>query len=145
MKVSQTIIYAVQAVIALGEIDRDAPVSSRQLAEYGKMPERFLLQILRSLVAKGVLRSSIGVSGGYSLARPPREITILQIMDAFENPLSGNSVPDLSGLANIPRKQLMACLAEAVDAARNSLSSLTLADFISQRADSKDKLLPAAI
>ncbi len=56
MKISRTIIYAVQVTIALSEIGRDKPVSSRQLADDGKMPERFLPQILRNLVTHGVLR-----------------------------------------------------------------------------------------
>lgn len=57
MKLTRTISYAVQAMIALSELDRSTPVSGRQLADYGKLPEKFLLQILRNLVANGVLCS----------------------------------------------------------------------------------------
>lgn len=143
MKLSHTIIYALQGVIALAEIANDSPVSSRQLADHGKMPERFLLQVLRALVAHGVLRSSFGVSGGYSLARPAHEITILQVMDAFENPLRAPSTPDLPGFTAIARKQFLACLTDSVNAGRQSLASFTIAEFASLR-DDNSKLLSAA-
>ena len=50
-----------------------SPTPASQLAREGRLPERFLVQILRYLVTNGVLTSACGVSGGYSLARPPRK------------------------------------------------------------------------
>jgi Rrf2 family protein len=144
MKLSHSIVYALQAIIALAEADSDTPVPSRQLADRGKMPDRFLLQVLRTLVANGVLRSSFGVSGGYYLARPPHEITVLHILDAFESPLTTPSTPALPGFTAVEKKQLLACLAESVNAARHTLAGFTIADLISLRADNKDKLLSAA-
>lgn len=135
MKLSHSVVYALQAVIALAEIGGDMPVSSRQIADRGKMPERYLLQILRGLVANGILQSSFGVSGGYSLTRPPQEITILEVLDAFESPITALSVPDLPGLAHIRRKQLVDCLTESVNAARQSLAKCTLADFVLLRSE----------
>jgi Rrf2 family protein len=51
------------------------------------MPDRFLLQILRNLVAHGLLRSTRGVIGGYALARSPEEISLLDIIEAVEGPV----------------------------------------------------------
>jgi Rrf2 family protein len=53
------------------------------------MPERFLLQILRNLVTHGILRSTRGVDGGYTLTRPPEEISLLDVIEAIEGPLQG--------------------------------------------------------
>jgi Rrf2 family protein len=136
MKISRTIVYALQATIALSEGRRNIPISCRQLAGGGKMPQRFLLQILRSLVAKGVLRSVIGATGGYYLARSPDQITLLQILDAFENPLTVPSIPELPGIAPMARKRLTACVAESAFAARQELEKITIDDLIRSSAQS---------
>ena len=47
-------------------------------------PERFLLQVLRSLVTHGILRSARGVDGGYSLTRPPEEVSVLEVIEAID-------------------------------------------------------------
>ena len=51
------------------------------------MPERFLLQILRNLVTHGILRSTRGVDGGYSLVRPADEVSVLDVIEAIEGPM----------------------------------------------------------
>ena len=63
------------------------------------MPERFLLQVLRSLVNHGLLKSTRGVDGGYTLARAASEISFLQILEATDGPLT----PMLPPLECIPR------------------------------------------
>src|SRR5581483_9865662 len=50
MKLSRTVSYAVKAMVALAAAPRESPVCCKNLAESGEMPERFLLQILRTLV-----------------------------------------------------------------------------------------------
>ena len=88
MKLSRTVMYALQAACQLGATGQDDPVPSKRLAESGGMPDRFLLQILRNLVAHGLLRSTRGVIGGYTLARSPEEISLLDIIEAVEGPVS---------------------------------------------------------
>jgi len=80
--------YALQATCQLSAAGQDGPVPSKRLAESGGMPDRFLLQILRNLVSHGVLRSTRGVIGGYALARTPEEISLLDIIEAVEGPVS---------------------------------------------------------
>ncbi len=88
MKLSRTVLYALQATCQLGGANSDAPVPSKRLAESGGMPDRFLLQILRNLVAHGLLRSTRGVIGGYTLARSPDDISLLDIIEAVEGPVT---------------------------------------------------------
>jgi len=57
------------------------------------MPERFLLQILRNLVNHGLLESTRGTEGGYSLARPASQISLLQILEAIDGPLTAELPP----------------------------------------------------
>jgi Rrf2 family protein len=93
------------------------------------MPERFLLQILRCLVTHGVLDSTRGVDGGYCLARPPQDVTLRDIVEAFENPLDPN-MPDLEGLERSVRERILGTLRCVSSAARRELEKLTLADLL---------------
>ena len=76
MKLSRTVSYAVRATLQLAQLQAHGPIPCSRLAADGKMPERFLLQILRNLVTHGILRSTRGVDGGYALVRPADEISL---------------------------------------------------------------------
>lgn len=125
--------YAVQAMLQLAREKTSNPVPCSQLAHEGKMPERFLLQILRDLVNHGLLRSTRGVDGGYTLARSPAEITLMDIFDVFDNPLIP-SVPPLEQLPSETRRRLSEALNRASAAARQELSRLSLADLLKAEA-----------
>src|SRR5215216_4770031 len=86
MKLSRTVAYAVRATLQLAQLQSEGPVPCSHLASSGKMPERFLLQILRNLVTHGILRSTRGVDGGYALVRPPHQISLLEVIEAIEGP-----------------------------------------------------------
>ena len=90
MKLSRTVAYAVQASLHLAHENSSEPVPCSRLAAEGQMPERFLLQILRNLVAHGILTSTRGVDGGYSLVRDPEDISLLDIIEAIDGPLVAN-------------------------------------------------------
>src|SRR3954470_15915458 len=100
MKLSRTVAYAVQATLQLAQNKSGLPVPCSQLASEGNMPERFLLQILRHLVTHGILHSTRGVDGGYSLERKPEDISLLDVIEAIDGPLSatlpGNDGADVS-------------------------------------------------
>jgi Rrf2 family protein len=100
------------------------------------MPERFLLQILRSLVTHGLLRSTRGVEGGYCLARPPEQISLRDIVESFDHPLTP-SVPQLGGVTPEVCKRLMTTLSHASSSALQELEKLTIADLAraNRRAD----------
>jgi Rrf2 family protein len=129
VKVSRTIAYAIHAMLQLGRGNPGVPIPCSQLAQEGRMPERFLLQILRSLVTHGLLHSTRGVEGGYCLARSPEEITLRDIVEAFDNPLDP-SVPPLDGLPESVRNRLVEMLQQVSGAARRELQKLTVADLL---------------
>jgi Rrf2 family protein len=105
------------------------PIPCSQLANEGQMPERFLLQILRNLVTRGLLCSTRGVDGGYCLARPAEDITLSDIVEAFDNPLDP-AIPTLESLAPEVRKRILSSLNGAAAAAHDELSKLTMADLM---------------
>src|SRR6266536_3500429 len=64
--------YAIRAMIALSHSDRDR-LSVRRIAEEMHIPVAFLPQVMRDLVAAGLVESASGRSGGYRLARTAAE------------------------------------------------------------------------
>ena len=131
MKLSRTVVYAIQAMQQLAEVQSASPVPCSRLAHEGKMPERFLLQILRNLVKHGILRSTRGVDGGYSLNRKPQDISLLDIIEAIDGPFVAK-LPTVEG-ATAKKHHLR--LREALDgiaaSARRQLAVIKLADLLS--------------
>lgn len=128
MKVSRTVAYAVQAILQLSAAPAGVPVACGRLAADGRMPERFLLQVLRNLVRAEILCSVRGVEGGYLLKREPAEITLLDVFEAFDTPLIP-SVPPLEGLPSYAQQEMLAAMNRVATAARKELSNLTISDL----------------
>jgi Rrf2 family protein len=132
MKVSRTVSYALQATLQLACSGAEVPTPCSQLAAVGRMPERFLLQVLRNLVAHGILQSTRGVDGGYSLVRPPEEISLLEIIEAIEGPWT-SSVPVGEGLPEESKTRLQRALLDVTAVARRELAAVTLAHLLPSR------------
>lgn len=139
MKLSRTVSYALQATLQLAEADSDHPVPCSRLASEGKMPERFLLQILRNLVAHGVLESTRGVDGGYTLRQDPVDVSLLDIIEAVDGPMV-SSLPVAEGLHEGSRQKLEELLSQVNDEARTRLAAIRLADLTCGDETSKARL-----
>lgn len=87
MRINAKSDYALRALIeiALGEGD---PVSSEDIAAAQEIPSRFLGTILIDLRKAGIVTSHRGAQGGYSLARPARDIAVADVIRAVDGPLA---------------------------------------------------------
>jgi Rrf2 family cysteine metabolism transcriptional repressor len=70
------------------------PARLEHLATVEEVPANFLAQILGELKSGRLVVSKRGVQGGFLLARPPAEITLLDIIEAVEGELFGHSGND---------------------------------------------------
>jgi Rrf2 family protein len=129
MKMSRTVAYAVQAALQLAEADQHGPTPCSKLAAEGNMPERFLLQILRNLVTHGILHSTRGVDGGYTLERAPEEISLLEVIEAIDGPLSP-SIPASEGLSPDSQKRLQTALEQVTTTTRQQLGAIKLSHLM---------------
>ena len=93
------------------------------------MPERFLLQILRNLVTHGILESTRGVEGGYTLLRRPDYISVLEVIQAIDRPL-GSEVPVSEGLNSESQERLQLALRQVTRTARQQLESIKLSQIV---------------
>ncbi|MHC4846416.1 MAG: RrF2 family transcriptional regulator [Planctomycetota bacterium] len=76
--------YALHAALQMAMAD-DRPVTVAQVAALYDIPESALAKVFQQLVRSGIARGSRGVGGGYRLAIPAHELTVLQIMEVFED------------------------------------------------------------
>jgi len=80
--------YAVRVAVELAAASADAPVKGERLAAAQGIPRNFMENILTELRRAGLVRTRRGAEGGYQLARPPREITVADVLRAVEGPLA---------------------------------------------------------
>ena len=74
--------YALHSLLVMAE--RSEPVSARDLARFQELPERYLAKVFTRLEKAGLVEATEGVRGGFSLARPPDEITVHDVLDAVD-------------------------------------------------------------
>lgn len=129
MKLSRTVTYAVRATLQLAQTGSSAPIPCSRLAANGNMPERFLLQILRTLVNSGILSSTRGVDGGYRLNRSADDVSLLDLIEAIEGPLQGEEVP-ADGLPDDAQRNLATALGRVAESSRQQLSAIKLSQLI---------------
>src|SRR5215475_15835610 len=94
MKLTRASSYALHAVTFMASQKHDRPVASHHIAHARGIPERFLLKVLKPLVSARVLHSIKGPNGGYRLARPANDITMLEVLEAVDGPIRGLAPPN---------------------------------------------------
>lgn len=92
--------YAVMALSILAREFGGETVPMSRIAEERHIPLRFLEGIFLQLRRQGLLESVRGTRGGYRLARPPREITILDVILALGEDVGLISCLDICGRAS---------------------------------------------
>ncbi|MFC0099004.1 RrF2 family transcriptional regulator [Micromonospora marina] len=88
MQISARGDYAVRAALSLATA-YPTLLSTQAIAAEQDMPRKFLEAVLADLRRAGVVRAQRGAEGGYTLARPPRKVTIGHVLRAVDGPLAG--------------------------------------------------------
>lgn len=78
--------YGLYAMYYLACHQGEGPQTLHSISGMG-VPEQYLEQLLGSLRRGGLVRATRGANGGYQLARPPEQVTLLDIVDAMEGPV----------------------------------------------------------
>ncbi len=81
---SKTGEYALRAVVALAGVGEGKPVLGPDLAGTTRVPQAYLSKVMRTLVRAGIATSQRGQGGGFALALPADEITVLDVLDAVD-------------------------------------------------------------
>ncbi len=119
------------AIVFLARSTASEPTQAREVSEYLSLPVDSTLKVLQSLVRQGLIRSTLGRRGGYQFHRAPETLTLLDVVEAIDGPLS-SSLPIVDAADR--HSPLLTRLAEACSAvnarARQELSRISLAELI---------------
>lgn len=87
MKISRSTGYALLAAGYIAKHQDQGVILSNAISEKYNIPLEYLLKILQQLVKANLLRSKRGPRGGFSLARPVKKITLLDVIEAVDGPM----------------------------------------------------------
>ncbi len=86
MKLNQATDYAFRMVLYMSILPFGTKITGAELAKTLNIPDRFLLKIMRNLTKSKIFQSYRGVDGGFSLFRRPKDISLLNVIEAVEGP-----------------------------------------------------------
>ncbi len=90
MQITRQADYAVRAVLYLARLGTAERAATSTVAEEQRIPPSFLAKIISQLSIAGLLHTSRGARGGVTLAREPKEITLLEVIEAIDGPIQLN-------------------------------------------------------
>ncbi|MBQ8753428.1 MAG: Rrf2 family transcriptional regulator [Lentisphaeria bacterium] len=88
MKISTKGRYGLRILIDLAHQDNSKPRLIRDIAQTQQISEKYISRLVIALRQAGLIRSVRGVNGGFHLAKNPKEITLLEVIEVMEGPVS---------------------------------------------------------
>lgn len=143
MLISSKSEYGLRALMDIAINDKGNPVSRSGISQRQQIPLPYLTQVLRTLVNGGLLKSNRGPSGGYTLNREPRDISVLDVVTLLQGPVSPAGCAGAGGATGECEKLdgcgLVGVWSELKSSSENVLGQTTLWDIIS-----KNRIKPAS-
>ena len=100
MQITRQADYAVRTVLHLAQNKSGDRTSTSTIAKEEHIPPSFLAKIVSQLSISGLLHTSRGARGGVTLARDPKEITLLQVVEAIDGPIQLNECVGENGVCS---------------------------------------------
>jgi Rrf2 family protein len=132
MRLTRASSYALHAVAYMAGQKQPTPTASHLIAQKRGIPERFLLKVLKPLVSAQVLFSVKGPHGGYRLARPANEISILEVLEAVDGPIRGHAPSSQDEPRNGLNRKLEQICNDSAEQVRKTLSKIKLSDLFAR-------------
>jgi Rrf2 family protein len=90
MQITRQADYAVRTVLHLARMGNSERVATSTIAKEQNIPPSFLAKIVSQLSIAGLVHTSRGARGGVTLARDPKDITLLEVVEAIDGPIQLN-------------------------------------------------------
>jgi len=90
MQITRQADYAIRAILYLAQLGPDEKAATSQIAEDKDIPLSFLAKIIAQLSVAGLLQTMRGARGGVTLARPAKDINLLEVVEAIDGPIQIN-------------------------------------------------------
>jgi Rrf2 family protein len=109
-RISRRLDYGLHMMLALAQEKNNQPQSTASLSKKLDMPLPFMHQIAHALMQSGLIKATPGPRGGLRLNQAPGEISVLNIVEALEGPITLNHCPDCGDSSPVQES----CLAHSV-------------------------------
>jgi Rrf2 family protein len=138
VKISEGVEWGLHCLTLLATVPSDRALPAGRLAEFHGVPAPYLAKHLQALSRAGLVATVPGRRGGYQLARPAAEVTVLEVVLAIDGPAPAFTCTEIRrrGPAGLPdRHYRTLCgvhrtMARAEDAYRQVLAATTVADLV---------------
>lgn len=90
MQITRQADYALRAMLYLSELEPTKKAATSQIAQHQRIPPSFLAKIISQLSIAGLIKTSRGARGGVELARAPEKISVLEVVEAIDGPITLN-------------------------------------------------------
>jgi|TARA_R110000782_G_scaffold13976_25_gene41121 Rrf2 family protein len=128
--ISQTSEYALRAALCLAARTETTPASAHEIAEAVRVPVGYLQKVLRMLARSGILTAQRGTNGGFSLAKVPTAISVLDILNASDTEIQRITRCPLGIKGHTSLCSLHRLLDTEMARAERTFASTTLADLL---------------
>lgn len=130
MKFTRAASYAIHALVYMAnQKEPNIPVASHHIAHARGIPERFLLKVLKPLVSIRVLRSIKGPNGGYRLAKPADEISLLEVLEAVDGPIRSHNSLEHEKANGRLNKRLDVICGQIAEGVRKQFQQVRISDL----------------
>ncbi len=135
---SQTVEYALRAMMHLSGLESKAAINCETIAARTKVPPRYLSKVLRDLAVADLVVSQRGPNGGFSLARPPEQISMLDVLNAVD-PIQRIRKCPLGNPAHLQLCSIHRRIDDAIAMVEREFERTSLADVLSSNSSSPDR------
>ena len=133
MRLTRASSYALHALVFMATQKHNRPVPSHIVAQARGIPERFLLKVLKPLVSARVLASVKGPNGGYRLSRPAASVSMLEVIEAVDGPIRGQSPLSEDARDNALNRKLETICKQGAEQIRSHLEKIHLSDLTGKK------------
>jgi Rrf2 family cysteine metabolism transcriptional repressor len=134
MKISTKIRYGARAMLELASHYGEGPIELKEIAKKEDISLKYLEQVINSLRTAGLVKSIRGSKGRYSLAKPPSEICMYDVVETLEGPLNLlECLHDSKVCQKVPSCVTRDIWKEVSDAISKIFYSVTLEDMVNRK------------
>ena len=134
MKISTKIRYGARAMLELAYHYGEGPIELKEIATRENISLKYLEQVINPLRAAGLVISTRGAKGGYSLAKPPSEICLYDVIETLEGPLNLlECLRDSKVCQRVPSCVTRDIWQEVSEAISKIFYSVTLEDMVNRK------------
>jgi Rrf2 family transcriptional regulator, cysteine metabolism repressor len=144
MKLSTKIRYGTRAILELAFRFGEGPIELKEIARSQEISIKYLEQVIIPLRTAGMVKSARGAKGGYSLAKPPSETCLFDVLEALEGPLYlVDCIKDSKYCRRSSSCVTRDIWSEVSDALHKVLKSITLEEMVRRKIEKENGDSPA--